>query len=291
MDVIIFGGLVLDRYFEIKKYPIRGQDGFITGENEFVGGCAINMASTVNNLGGCAHIVSSVGNDDVGKSIISYIEKHGFSKRYIRTVNEPSGYCLVFIEPDGERTFLTKKGAEGSFEKSLVPDFDNIGAAAVTGYYLLNENSEQIMDCLEKLAKRHVKILFDPSPLAGSISAELMTRMLDISSVVTPNETELAFFSDKPEKWIENFTQRGGTVFLKKGQKGGIVYEKNGCFEYKAKKANAVDTTGAGDSFAGAVAYCMAQNLSMKKAAELALMCAAKTVEIKGPHGFWTIEE
>ena len=63
MDCIIFGGLVVDKYFDIESYPDRGQDGFITGEAAFVGGCAINIAATINNLGGRAHVVSDVGSE------------------------------------------------------------------------------------------------------------------------------------------------------------------------------------------------------------------------------------
>lgn len=289
MDCIILGGLVLDRYFEIEKYPQRGQDGFIYNEDEFVGGCAVNMAATVNNLGGRAHIVSSVGNDKVGFIILEYIKQHGFSEKYIKRVNKPSGYCLVFTEPDGERTFLTKKGAEGAFEKSLVPDFGNISAAAVTGYYLLNENASEIMDCIEEMNEKGIKILFDPSPLACDIKNELLERMLKASSVVTPNETEIKYFSKDTDKWIKSFTKKGGTVFLKKGEKGGTVFTPDEVFDYSSEKANTVDTTGAGDSFAGALTYCMANSIDMKKAAQIASKCAAKTVEIKGPHGFWSL--
>ncbi|MCI1958894.1 MAG: carbohydrate kinase family protein [Clostridia bacterium] len=288
MDCIIFGGLVLDRYFDIEKYPERGQDGFINSEEEFVGGCAINMAATVNNIGGKAHIVSSVGNDKVGDTIIDYIKKHGFSEKYIKRVDKPSEYCFVFIEPDGERTFLTKKGA-GVFDKGFVTDLDNIGAAAVTGYYLLNENADEIMNCIEKVSKKGIKILFDPSPLAGDIKKELLERMIKVSTVVTPNETEIHYFSEDTSKWIKDFINNGGTVFLKKGSKGGTVYTPESTFDYKSVKAKAVDTTGAGDSFAGALTYCMANGIDIKTASQMASVCAAKTVEIKGPHGFWRL--
>ena len=69
MDCIIFGGLVVDKYFDIEGYPDRGQDGFITSEAAYVGGCAINIAATINNLGGRAHVVSYIGNDRTGEQI------------------------------------------------------------------------------------------------------------------------------------------------------------------------------------------------------------------------------
>lgn len=50
-EILIFGGLLLDRYFSIEKWPMRGQDGYFTGETSFVGGCAVNMAATIRTWG------------------------------------------------------------------------------------------------------------------------------------------------------------------------------------------------------------------------------------------------
>ena len=56
-------------------------------------------------------------------------------------------------------------------------------------------------------------------------------------------------------------------------------------------KCKVADTTGAGDSFAGALLYGMLKKMNIRDAVELAVRCAAKTVEIEGPHGFWNLED
>ena len=84
MDCIVLGGLVADRYFDIESFPERGQDGLITSETAYVGGCAINIAATINNLGGNAHIVSYVGNDKTGEQIMNYIRKNKTDRRHKR---------------------------------------------------------------------------------------------------------------------------------------------------------------------------------------------------------------
>ena len=65
----------------------------------------------------------------------------------------------------------------------------------------------------------------------------------------------------------------------------------DGSFVYQAEKCEAADTTGAGDSFSGALLYSMAYGLSAGEAVRLAAKCAAKTVGIHGPHGFWKLED
>ena len=114
-ECLILGGLVPDVYYSVSRWPDRGQDGFISDENVVVGGCAVNMAVTAENLGLRAHVVSCVGEDEIGGRMDGYLKEHGLSRRLIRRTGGVSGKCLVFVEPDGERTFLTRKGAEGLF--------------------------------------------------------------------------------------------------------------------------------------------------------------------------------
>ena len=293
MDCIVLGGLVADRYFDIESFPERGQDGLITSETAYVGGCAINIAATINNLGGNAHIVSYVGNDKTGEQIMNYIRKNKFAEDFIKQTEGISGYCLVFKEPDGERTFLTKKGVEGNFDTGLLDNIDNIRAkvGAVTGYYLLNENASLIMDCIEVMRVSGTKFIFDPGPLVGSIDKEILKRMVKASAVITPNEAELAVFEHEDKNFIENFIKNKGIVVRKQGNRGGMCYTRHGIFNYNSVKTEAVDTTGAGDSFTGALCYSLGSGTDIKSSVELASVCAAKTVEINSPHGFWKIKE
>lgn len=293
MDCIVLGGLVADRYFDIESFPERGQDGLITSETAYVGGCAINIAATINNLGGNAHIVSYVGNDKTGEQIMNYIRKNKFAEDFIKQTEGISGYCLVFKEPDGERTFLTKKGVEGNFDTGLLDNIDNIRAkvGAVTGYYLLNENASLIMDCIEVMRVSGTKFIFDPGPLVGSIDKEILKRMVKASAVITPNEAEIAVFEQDDKNFIENFIKNKGIVVRKQGNRGGMCYTRHGIFNYNSVKTEAVDTTGAGDSFTGALCYSLGSGTDIKSSVELASLCAAKTVEINAPHGFWKIKE
>ena len=67
----------------------------------------------------------------------------------------------------------------------------------MTGYYLLNDDSEKILEVIEELFYRGTKILFDPSPLAGAIRHDLLMRMMRVSHVMTPNVTELKVLEEK----------------------------------------------------------------------------------------------
>lgn len=290
-ECYLFGGLLMDYYYNIDAWPDRSQDGVITGEKAVVGGCAVNMAATIRNLGAKAHVISAIGTDVTGQELSAYMKTHGLSCEYLKNVEGISGKCLVFLEPDGERTFLTVKGAEGLFTEEMNREIRKnvLPVAGVTGYFLINDDAERIMKCLECLHENGTEILFDPSPLVSSVSEDLMKRIIAISTVMTPNITEL----ETIRKYIstEAYCEAGKTMVVKEGGLGGTVYTADETFAYEAERCHAVDTTGAGDSFAGALLYGMMTGLSTRESVSLATKCAGKTVTIEGPHGFWNLEE
>lgn len=191
MECTIFGGIILDRYLEMETYPERGQDGLISSDFSMAGGCSINMAVTFNNLGGSAHMVSYLGTDSTGHEIVDYLDLHGLSRKYIKQVEGDTGYCLVILEKDGERTFMTKKGVESAFEKELLlEDIGNMKNVMLTGYYLLSENAEELVRCLEEISSHCDNFLFDPGPLVDQIDPEHLKKVLVMANIITLNEVE-----------------------------------------------------------------------------------------------------
>lgn len=229
-EILLFGGLLLDHYFSVDRWPQRGQDGYVVGQARFVGGCAANMAVTIHNLGGHPHVVSCVGSDRSGETIQRYWREHSLSRRFILETEGETGSCLVFSEPNGERTFLTRKGVELSFPADLAEAvlLCEPAWAGVTGYYLLGEEGPQILSCLERLHRRGTRILFDPSPLAGDIAPALRKRILAISDVLTPSEKELDALGGHEgggaagPGWQNGCLEAGGTGRCGTGTKGEI---------------------------------------------------------------------
>lgn len=284
IECTIFGGIILDQYLELKAYPVRGQDEFILGEFSMAGGCSVNMAATFNNLGGTAHMVSCLGPDAAGREILAYLDAHGFSKRYIDCGDEASGYCLVLLEQDGERTFLTKKGVESRFPGELLRGEEGkITYALVTGYYLLSEHAGDIVNCVEKIAEKGGLVLFDPGPLADRIDQKILKRAVSASRIVAMNEAEA--------KQIGGIEDPSKLIVIKRGAAGGTVTRGQETFGYQAKRVKAVDTTGAGDSFAAGLMFGLAKGMDLRAAVDLGVECAAITVTLKGPHGFWRLEQ
>ncbi len=280
VECTIFGGIILDKYMEVESFPKKGEDVLIRNDFSIAGGCSVNMAATFHNLGGNAHIVSYLGSDSTGVEIMDYLVAHNFSLRYIRRTDTESGYCVVLLEKDGERTFLTKKGAEDSFQRELLSgEEERIMNTMVTGYYLLSKNAGDVTACLEKIARNGGWILFDPGPLVHMIDPDVLTRVMAISKVVTVNEAEMAAIVSPIDK--------SKILVIKKGGNGGIVHYGSETFTYMAKDVRVEDTTGAGDSFAAGLMFGLTTGMGVQEALNIAIESAAVTVTFKGPHGFW----
>lgn len=280
VECTIFGGILLDQYLEMEAYPERGQDGLITNEFSMAGGCSINMAATFNNLGGNAHVVTYLGMDPTGREIMDYLNWHGFSGKYVKQVEGNTGYSIVILEKNGERTFLTKKGVESSFDRTLLRDeIPNIKNVMVTGYYLLCDNPSELVRCLSEVRKHCNHFLFDPGPLVSEIDPEALEKVLSMADIITLNEMEAASVT---------LPKDGSKVIvMKKGKSGGEVISGAESFAYQAREVETADTTGAGDSFAAGLMFGILSGMDLRAAVSVAVESAAITVTMKGPHGFW----
>lgn len=285
-QILVFGGLLLDHYVAVDHLPERGGDGMIQAERSFVGGCAINMTVTAQNLiqsfgsDVSVHVVSGLGEDETSQKITEYMNEHDLSMEYVERIEGTTGKCYVFVEPDGERTFLTKKGVEVIFSEKMAEKIvaDGCLVAGVTGYYLLNKDAAKVVEVLRKLKKQGTIILFDPSPLVHYIDEKVLEGMLEIADVMKPSGEELS---------EEDYA--GKVVIKSEGSKGGQVIYPEGSFHYDSVRCQVVDTTGAGDSFSGALLYGLSQKLFLADMIEQAAKASAKTVQVYGPHGFWRI--
>ena len=282
LQCLVLGGLVEDRYLEVPALPPRGGDVLIRKTYALAGGCAVNMAVTFNNLGGQAHLVSYVGEDEAGQRLLAYFHQHQLSTRHLRSSPGQTGYCYVILEADGERTFLTHKGVECRFRQELL---ENKTAEAdlilLSGYYLLDAAGGPLWDALEGLLPATRCLLFDPGPLVSQIDPSLLKEVMAAAHIIAASQEEA--------RAMDLQIRPHQLIVIKEGAAGGRVYTEGRSFSYAAHPARVVDTTGAGDSFAAGLLTGIVWGHSPEDAVDLAAACAAKTISFKGPHGFWTL--
>ncbi|WP_219834974.1 carbohydrate kinase family protein [Paenibacillus sp. R14(2021)] len=297
--ILLFGGIIIDQYVLVDQSPPRGGDALIHDSFFRVGGCAINVGTTLQNLGIRPWIVSAVGDDAWGLRIRAYLEEKQFPAEAIRYgEKQASGYCLSIVEQDGERTFLTYKGCEAVFMPSMLEgaDFRQISHVYVTGYYLLDPAyTDAIAGELKKLKAAGAYLVFDPGPLAASIPTETLLTVLKLTDLLLPNDAEWTILGELlnggtagEPPWRELGI---GTVILKQGSRGADVRTADGGYRVAPYSAESIDTSGAGDSFAGGLLYSLARGDDMRTAVQIAAACGALTTTLMGPHGAFSLND
>ncbi|HEX7976762.1 MAG TPA: carbohydrate kinase family protein [Anaerolineales bacterium] len=298
-NVLLLGGIIIDRYFEVEVYPAPGQDTLIRNSYDKIGGCALNVAVTLNNLGSHPFIVSKRGDDEVGEKIEQYVRSIGLSTACIRTApGQQTGYSLTIIDPAGERTFFTHKGVEKEFSSEMIPGdlLAGLAFAYVTGYYLLSQpTAGAVLELVEGLKQTSCQVVFDPGPLAGKIEPAQLQKMIALSDWIIPNVAELAIvhqvlgFPGDPLDWLLGHGAR--YVAVKKGEQGVDLHTGSSTQSIQGFRVKAIDTTGAGDSFVGGLIHGLIHHFDPVQAIELANACGAYTATIQGPHGIFSAEQ
>ncbi len=298
-SVLLLGGVLVDRCFQVEQYPESGQDTVIERAFERIGGCALNVAVTLNNLGSTPYIVSKLGDDDTGARIEQYITSLSLPTAYVYKEQEKkTGYCLVITDRTGQRTFFTDKGCEAEFPgvKWVADAVEAIKSVYVTGYYLLNtETAAAVIEVVEQLRRKGCRAFFDPGPLVGSIDVSQLLKMISLTDWMIPNSVEIEIIQKKvgcvaePISWLQG--QGCHHVVVKKGAQGVDIYSDDITYSIEGFRVNSIDTNGAGDSFAGGLIHALATDYPIKRAIEFASACGAFTTTFEGSHGVYSSTE
>lgn len=266
--------------FDVIAQPIEHWPNFgelvVTEKTEFMpGGTAINTAITLRKLGfDQVGLVARFGKDRAGSILQQELEKMGVDTKSISTSEtSPTAVCIVCVHPNGERSFLYSFGGNNELD----PDNADISRVAVSDFFHLGaamgmagSRAEGIVPLLQKLQQKNVTITVDTSfdPIGAWWPS--LAPCLPYTDILFSNESEAKYLTgiDDPLKAAEKFAQAGAkTVVLKLGGEGAFILSPAWQGMVPPFKVDAVDTTGAGDSFCGGFLFGMERGWQMEKAA------------------------
>lgn len=296
--VLVMGGLIVDKYILVNKYPIRGEDTLITDSFNRVGGCTINVACALKNLGIDAYPVSTIGMDEDGDTIEKFLLENNINNDCVAVEkNKTTGYCIVILDSATERTFMSYKGCEEMFSYNLIKPnlIKETTFVYLTGYYLLGSYAGEILRFIKEVKKRGASVMFDPGPLVDEIESEMLYSALELCDVLIPNANELEKIKiklnaeEEVDKWIEKYKIE--YLIIKNGGEGITAYKGNKKYKGAAYNVKSMDTTGAGDSFAAGCIYGFLNNLEFEEVLSIGSACGALNTTFMGPNGKYSFED
>lgn len=251
------------------------------------GGSCANTIATLGRLGANTTYCGQVGNDQLGALYADLIQKACGQHAIRFNENHATGKCLSIIsKADAERTMVTDLGASIHIDHlgDFGPHFQRARIAHFTGYTLLDGPIQPVALEAIALAKRSgSQISLDVAdPFVVGLIRELLWQVIDeYADIVFLNEEEAEALTGQPAHAAAAYIQehaRVETVVVKLGSKGSMVLHDGEVTTVPIKRVVAIDTTGAGDAYAGGLLYGMVQGWPTRQSASLASAVAAHTV-------------
>lgn len=279
--VIVVGSLNYDIILDLPRLPERGETLPVLGANFAAGGKGANQAVQAAKLGVNTYMVGSVGDDAMGSYLIKTAQEYGVNIDHIKIVSGESGMGIVNAVQSGEVYATIVRGANFQVTKEDVDAVKPLMQKAEIVILQLEIPINVVAYAITAAKEAGCKVLLNAAP-AEAIPEEYLA-MCDIIIV---NEVEASFYL---EREVHSFEEAiaGGKDMVKRwnaeciitlGSAGSVVVSKDMQKVIPANKVDAIDTTGAGDSFIGAVSYGIIQGMDIVKACEFATSCSAITV-------------
>ena len=255
------------------------------------GGSAANTMITIARFGGTSCYGYQVGDDDWGRFYRQDLCEAGVdSDEDVFLPATPTGQCLVMVTPDADRSMNTFLGASGSMGPRQV-DEETIGNSRfvyIEGYLLTTDEGFAACELALTAAKAQdvaVSLTLSDPFVVGAFQSRF-DRLIDSGvDLLFCNEDEALALTGRDDrtKAATALSERVGRAFVTCGSDGALVCSGNELQLVPGHAIKAVDTTGAGDSFAGGALFGLARDLAPDAAAKLGNYAAACVVSAYGP--------
>jgi sugar/nucleoside kinase (ribokinase family) len=248
------------------------------------GGSAANTANGIANLGVSTTYIGMVGNDELGDFYEKDMKGNNISTHIFRSPDMATGLALALVSKDGERTFATHLGA------AVTLSADNINETLLEGYdylhiegYLISNNElfNKIIDCAKKCG---VKISIDlASYNVVEENLEYLKTVCKGVEIIFANEDEAKAFTQKDaEAALDEIAEYANIAVVKIGAKGSLIKHNGQKMRIEETKRNKIDTTGAGDMYAGGFLAGLCKGEDLTKCGKLGSILAGNVIEIMG---------
>ncbi|MCU1425863.1 MAG: ribokinase [Microbacteriaceae bacterium] len=278
--VIVVGSVNMDLLFTgLAQIPQPGQTVSAESFRIVPGGKGANQAAAAARIGANVQFVASVGTDDLGDQAIAALAADGVGLDNVTRVEEPTGVAAVVIDERGENAIIVNPGANAEMRPA--------DAAAIAARF--TGTAAVVLACLEvpldavtawaRIARDNAwTFILNPAP----VPAEPLPReLLELVTIITPNETELAALRDGTAEAL--LAEGVGAVIVTRGGDGSELFEAGEARHHEpAFPARPVDTTGAGDSFNGALAAALAEGQPLREALVFASATGALSTRAVG---------
>lgn len=284
--ILGIGTINLDYIIDCQHLPVPKESIICRDVTLMLGGKGANQIAAAARLGAENMFIAMTGANDPNNSILFRdLEWAGVNTGHICTTDGLSGSAFVMVEHSGQNSIIINPGANKALTPEIIRQkracFEK-AAICMTEFSVPMETCEYAIKLAKKLGRLTI---VNPAPYAP-ISDSFYQNI----DVITPNEIEAADFcgfqitdAKSASQACVFFHSKGvKNVVITMGSQGAFVSDGRDQMMIPCCKVSAIDTSGAGDSFNGGLAYAMDRNIDIFTAARFGNAVASLSVQKKG---------
>ncbi|XP_076155982.1 ribokinase isoform X2 [Alosa pseudoharengus] len=290
-DVMVVGSCMTDLVSQAPRLPRVGET--IHGHKFFIGfgGKGANQCVQAARMGAKTAMVCKVGKDVFGDNYIQNFKNNGISTDYVeQTSDAATGAASIIVNDAGENAIVIVAGANMLLGDPELQKAQGALNHAKVMICQLEISPDTSLNALRAARKHQVRTIFNPAPAFPDLSPEFYK----LSDIFCCNESEAEILMGKTVATSEDagkvaleLLRRGcGSVIVTLGSQGCVVLSSQDSHpkHIPTTSVTAVDTTGAGDSFIGALAFYLAHypSLPLEELARRANVVASFSVQKEG---------
>ncbi|RLJ91011.1 ribokinase [Planococcus citreus] len=276
MMITVVGSINMDLVVGTERFPKQGETVLGNLYTTVPGGKGANQAVAAARLGDQVHMVGAVGSDAFGTQLLSGLETEQIDTQGVKKTDGASGIANILLS-EGDNRIIVVPGANHELTKSDI-DAQKKAIEKSSMVILQLELPIPVVEYTLQLAKElGVPAILNPAPAGG------FTEAMKQADFLTPNETEAEeLFGTNWELELERYPNR---MVVTLGKNGARYFDGDKHVTVEGFPTQAVDTTGAGDTFNGALAVALAEGNEFKEAVRFANAAASLSVEKFGAQG------
>ncbi|GHB14320.1 ribokinase [Streptomyces thermoviolaceus subsp. thermoviolaceus] len=282
-DLLVVGSANADLVIGVERRPAAGETVLGSDLAVHPGGKGANQAVAAARLGARTALLARVGDDAHGRLLLDSQRTAGVDTTGVLTGGAPTGVALITVDPSGDNSIVVSPGANAR----LTPEDVRAAAGLLTRARVVSAQLEvpleTVVEAVRQLAPGS-RFVLNPSP-----PRPLPQELLDACDPLIVNEHEARVIlgagqaGSTPEDWARALLARGPrSVVVTLGAEGALVASAEGLTRVPSLKVDAVDTTGAGDAFAAALAWRLGAGVPLAEAAAYAARVGAAAVTKPG---------
>lgn len=284
--IVVIGSSNTDLVVHAPRIPAPGET--VLGGSYLVaaGGKGANQAVACARLGAEVTFVGRVGRDAFGDAALRALREEGIDVELVeRDESAPSGVALIVVDEHGENAIAVAPGANDLVGETDVDRARGRIGAADAVLLQLETPMATVAHAARVANELGVRVVLNPAP-----ARPLGTDLLALVTVLTPNEGEAQALSGVAVDDVDTAIRAAGVlsgrgvadVVITMGAAGAVFSGRHGTGRVPGTRVRAVDTTAAGDAFAGALTYALAVGDPLPRAVEFASRAGAAAVTRAG---------